>query len=294
MPKILAIGGTGMLGRPVVVTLIHDGFPVRVFTRGINRARRHFGDRVEYATGDVGDIDSLRRAMDGCEFVYVNLKGGPTRADYIRVEGAGARNIYAAAKDAGVKKLVQISEARADEKHTFFIVEKVKVEAEKALKSSGLNHVVLKPTWFCESLPLTLGGGKATLVGSGKSSFHFLSSADYATIVSECFKTGTADGKSLVIFGPELMSLRDALTKFLSIAYPDVKISRIPLFMAKIAAAFSFNKQLRSIVNLMAFFDKNDDSGIVGSPDEADRLFGRSPTTVEDYARMYRKIVKGN
>lgn len=293
MPKILAVGGSGMLGRPVVVTLLNEGFSVRVFTRDINRTRRRLEDKVEYASGDVGDVDSLRRAMDGCDFVYVNLKGGPTKADYIRVEETGAKNVYTAAKDAGIKKLVQISEARADEKHTFFVVEKVKVEAEKALKSSGLNHIILKPTWFCESLPLTLGGGKATLVGSGKSVFHFLSSADYAAIVSECFKTDKADGKSLVIFGPEPMTLRDALMKFLSIAYPDVKISRVPLFMAKIAAAFSFNKQLRSIVNLMAFFDKNDDSGIVGSPDEADRLFGRSPTTVEEYAQMYRKIVKG-
>lgn len=293
MPKILAVGGSGMLGRPVVVTLINNGFPVRVFTTNINRARRHFADRVEYVSGDVGDIDSLRHAMEGCDFVYVNLKGGPTKPDFIRVEEAGSKNIYTAARDVGIKKLVQISEARADEKHTFFIVEKVKVEAEKALKSSGLNYVILKPTWFCESLPLALGNGKATLIGSGKSSFHFLSSADYAAIVSRCFETDKADGKSLVIFGPEPMSLNDALAKFLSIAYPDVKVNRIPLFMARIAAAFSFNKNLRSVVNLMAFFDKYDDSGIVGSPAEADGLFGRSPTTVEEYARMYRKIVKG-
>jgi uncharacterized protein YbjT (DUF2867 family) len=293
MPKVLAVGGTGMLGRPVVVTLINDGFAVRVFSTDTNRARRHFGDNVEYASGNVGDVDSLRRAMEGCDFVYVNLKGGPTNADFIRVEETGAKNVYAAAKAAGTKKLIQISEARADDKHAFFIVEKVKVEAEKALKSSGLNHVLLKPTWFCESLPLMLGHEKATLVGSGKSTFHFLSSADYAEIVSKCFATDQADGKSLVIFGPESMSLREALERFLSIAYPDVKISRVPLFMARLAAAFSFNKDLRSIVNLMAFFDKNDDSGIVGSPAEADRLFGRSPTTVEEYARMYRKIVKG-
>jgi len=294
MPKVLAIGGTGMLGRPVVVTLINDGFPVRVFTRDIDRARRHFGDRAEYVEGDVADVDSLRRAMDGCDFVHVNLKGGPTKADYIRVEEIGAKNIYAAAKDTGIKKLVQISEARADERHTFFVVEKVKVESEKALKSSGLNYIILKPTWFCESLPLTLGGGKATLVGSGKAKFHFLSSADYAAIVSECFQTDKADGKNLVLFGPELVSLRDALNTFLSIAYPGVKISRIPLFMAKIAAAFSFNKQLRSIVNLMVFFNKHDDSGIVGDPAEADRIFGRSPTTVDEYSRMYRKIIKGH
>lgn len=296
MAKILAIGGTGMLGRPVVVTLLHDKFDVRVLTTNPDRAKRQFpnhADRIEFVPGDVTDRQSLLRGMQGCDYVYVNLKGGPTKEDYIRIELDGAKNIYSAAKEAGIKKLVQISEARADEAHSFFIVERVKVEAEKALKASGLNHVVLKPTWFCESLPLTLSGGKATLIGSGKASFHFLASADYADIVSQCFQSDKADGKSLVIFGPERLSLREALRKFLSIAYPDAQISRLPIWVVKLAAMFSFNKNLKSIVDLMVFFNNNDDSKVAGDPAEADALFGRSATTVEEYSKMIRKIVKG-
>jgi len=296
MPKVLAIGGTGMLGRPVVVTLVHDNFDVRVLTTNPERARRKFpnhADKMEFVQGDVTRRESILQAMEGCEYAYVNLKGGPANRDYIRIELEGAKNIYSAAREAGVHKLVQISEARADEKHSFFIAEKVKVESEKALKASGLNHVVLKPTWFCESLPLTLSRGKATLIGSGKASFHFLASADYAEIVSQCFQSNKADGKSLVIFGPERLSMREALQQFLSIAYPDTKISRLPIWMAKLAAMFSFNKNLKSIVNLMAFFNNNDDSKVAGDPAEADALFGRSTTTVEEYARMIRKIVKG-
>ena len=87
--------------------------------------------------------------------------------------------------------------------------------------------------------------------------------------------------------------MREALQQFLSVAYPGTKISRLPIWVAKLAAMFSFNKNLKSIVNLMAFFDNNDDSNVAGDPAEADSLFGRSATTVEEYSKMIRKIVKG-
>jgi len=293
MPKVLVVGGTGMLGRPIVVRLFQEAFDIRVFTTNPDRARRYFGDKVEYAKGDVGVRESLRQAMEGCDYVYVNLKGGPTKDDYVRIEEEGSKNIYAAAKEMKIKKLIQISEARADEKHTFFIAHKVKVAAEKALKASGLTYTVLKPTWFCESLPLTLQGNTATLVGPGKASFHFVAVADYARIVSECFKTDKADNKSLVIFGPEKLTLEEALARFLKIVYPDYQIKRLPIWLARLAAAFSFNKRLRALVNLMVFFNKNDDSEVSGDPKEIERLFESCTITVDEYAGMYRKIVKG-
>jgi len=293
MDKVLVVGGTGMLGRPVAVRLLSDGFAVRIFTGHPDRARRFFGDLVEYAAGDAGNRESLIRAMDGCDYVYVNLKGGPTKGDFLRVERDGSKNIYSAAKESGIKKVVQISEARADERHIHFIQHRAKVEAEKALAASGLTYIVLKPTWFCESIPLFIRGGKATLIGSGKVSFHFLAAADYAKMVSECFQSSKADNKSLVVFGPERVSLTDAMQIFLSIVHPGIKISRLPMWLARLSAAFSMNAKLRAVVNLMAFFDKNDDTTVAGDPSEADAIFGRSTTTVEEYARMYRQIVKG-
>ena len=293
MAKILVIGGTGMLGRPVVVHLVADGFAVRIFTTDLERAREYFGDRVEYAEGDVGDLDSLKTAMEGCDAVYVNLKGGPDNDDYIRIEQEGSLNIYEAAIETNVDKIVQISEARADEKHRHFIPHRVKFEAEKALVTSGLTYIILKPTWFCESLPLFLKDNKAVYIGSGRTSFHFIAAADYARIASLCFQSDLADNKILTIFGPEPMPIPEAMRRFLAICYPDTKIDQLPIWLARISLWFMRSNALKSAVNLMAFFDKNDDSDVATPPDEADRLFGRSVTTVEDWAKIYRKIVKG-
>ncbi|MEI7893913.1 MAG: NmrA family NAD(P)-binding protein, partial [Myxococcales bacterium] len=45
--SILVVGGTGMLGKPVVKRLTLDGHPVRVVTRQPDRARIALGKDVE-------------------------------------------------------------------------------------------------------------------------------------------------------------------------------------------------------------------------------------------------------
>lgn len=292
MNRILIVGGTGMLGRPVVNQLLTDGSPLRLLTTHPDKAKRLFGDRVEYAAGDVDDIDSLTSASAGCDAVYVSLKGGPTTADYIRVELNGALNIYAAAKSAGIRKIVQIGGANYTAKNARHILARTKSEAEQALIESRFTHVILRPSWFCESLPLLLQGNKAVFVGSGRRSFFFLSAADYARIVSRCFQSDIADNKALTIFGPEPMPIPEALRRFLAACYPDARVNHLSIWMAKAAAMISFNSGLKAAVDLMAFFDRHDDSDVEILPDEADRLFGRSRTTVEQWAQAYANLIR--
>ena len=48
-----------------------------------------------------------------------------------------------------------------------------------------------------------------------------------------------------------------------------------------------------ALVRMMAFFNRHDDAEADPGPEETDSIFGRGTTTVEEYAEMYRKIVKG-
>jgi len=293
MPKVLVFGGTGLLGRPVVYSLLQRKYEIRLFTSRKTVSEKVFGDKVEYAEGQVSDIDAIKKAIDGCDYIYISLKGGPTLADYERVELEGSKNIYTAAKNSGIKKIVQQSEARADEKHSKFIISRVKYEAQKALEDSGHNFIVLKPTWFCESLPLTIQANKAILIGSGQQSFFFLAAADFANIVGQCLATDKADRKALTIFGPEPMPVPEAMRRFLEIAHPDISIDHLPVWMARFISFFTVDKSLKMAIKMMAFYDKYGDDDVMVGPEEADRIFGRCPTTVEEWATVYRKVIKG-
>jgi uncharacterized protein YbjT (DUF2867 family) len=103
--KILVIGGTGMLGQPVVRQLTTDGFSVRVLARTPAKAATLFGSTVEVCAGDLDDAASIRSAMQGCTRVHVSIKGGPTPADFDRIEVRGTQAIAAAAKQTGVQHI---------------------------------------------------------------------------------------------------------------------------------------------------------------------------------------------
>ena len=74
MPKkVLVIGGTGMLGRPVVRRLKVDGFEVTVMSSHPDLAREKLGDSYTVIKGDVIDKESLKMAIDGQSMVHINL-----------------------------------------------------------------------------------------------------------------------------------------------------------------------------------------------------------------------------
>src|SRR5262245_45064647 len=71
--RILVVGGTGMLGQPVVCRLLSDGYSVRVLSRSPDRARALLGGACEVVSGDVDDAPTLEAALGGCAGVHVNL-----------------------------------------------------------------------------------------------------------------------------------------------------------------------------------------------------------------------------
>jgi uncharacterized protein YbjT (DUF2867 family) len=106
---ILVIGGTGMLGKPVAGQLKADGFKVRLLARNPEKARSLFGADYEIVKGDVGDPGSLRAALAGCDGVHISLKGGPTQADFERMDHIATRDIAQAAKETGVGRVTILS-----------------------------------------------------------------------------------------------------------------------------------------------------------------------------------------
>jgi putative NADH-flavin reductase len=72
MQKILFIGASGMLGKPVALELMRAGFPVTLLARDIEKMKKFFPN-ASVVKGDVFDISSLEAAMAGHEIVYANL-----------------------------------------------------------------------------------------------------------------------------------------------------------------------------------------------------------------------------
>ncbi len=145
--KVLVTGGTGFIGPYVVQRLVDDGHAVRVLehTAG-SSAGLPSQDAVE---GSMTDAESLRRAAEGQEVVVhlvAILSGKP--ADFQRVMEQGTRDLLAAARGAGVQRLVLMSALGIDEQTKDLVpYYRAKWTMEQDVLASGLEHVIFRPSF---------------------------------------------------------------------------------------------------------------------------------------------------
>jgi uncharacterized protein YbjT (DUF2867 family) len=146
---ILVTGATGFIGPKIVHALRAEERDVRCLVRKPQRAETLKTWRCELVQGDVTDPASLRRAAAGCDAVVhlVSIITGP-RSDFERVMAQGTRNLVAAAKEAGVRRFVLMSALGAEEATRGLVPYYwAKLEMEEAVKASGLEHVIFRPSF---------------------------------------------------------------------------------------------------------------------------------------------------
>lgn len=116
--KVLVTGGAGFIGSHLVDGLLSRGAKVRVlddFSTGHRRNLEHCLERIDLLEGDIRDLQTCRRACEGVDFVFHQAALGSVPrsieepATSIAVNLAGTANVFAAARDAGIKRVVYAS-----------------------------------------------------------------------------------------------------------------------------------------------------------------------------------------
>jgi dihydroflavonol-4-reductase len=111
--RFLVTGATGKVGNAVARQLVERGDEVVAVVRNEAKARELLPEGVRLAHGDVTDPASLRAAAEGVEGVF-NCMGlfeqwFPDPGIFDRVNAEGARNVIAAAREAGARRAVHLS-----------------------------------------------------------------------------------------------------------------------------------------------------------------------------------------
>ena len=155
----LVTGATGYIGGRLVPPLLDRGYAVRALARNPDKlADAAWRDQVEVARGDLADPDSLSAAFDGIDVVYYLVHSMGTSKDFVAAEAESARNVVAAAKATGVKRLVYLGglhPSRADLSPHL----RSRVAVGEILLDSGIETVVLQA---------------GIVVGAGSASFEMM------------------------------------------------------------------------------------------------------------------------
>jgi uncharacterized protein YbjT (DUF2867 family) len=151
MQHILVTGGTGTLGRLVVVRLRDAGCKARV----LSRRSREGGEGIEYVRGDLATGEGIEAALEGAEIIV--HCAGSSKGDEDK-----ALNLVRAASRAGARHLVYISVVGADRVPVVSSVDRAmfgyfasKLAAERVVADSGLPWTTLRATQFHDLILMT-------------------------------------------------------------------------------------------------------------------------------------------
>lgn len=110
--RVLVTGGAGFIGSHVVEALLERGAAVRVLDN-LSLGRREWVDpRAEFVEGDIRDLQTCLAAVRGCEGVFHLAAMSRSAASMDAIELCtsanvlGTQNVLAAARAAGVRKVV--------------------------------------------------------------------------------------------------------------------------------------------------------------------------------------------
>jgi NADH dehydrogenase len=246
---VLVTGAAGFVGPHVVHTLRAQELPVRALVRNRARGSRLATWGAELVEGDVTDPSSLRAALAGVDTVVhlVSIIKG-ARGDFERVMAQGTRNLVAAAQEAGVRRIVLSSALGVDERTKdrvpYFAA---KWEMEKAVKASGLEYVIFRPSFIFGkdggALPtfvrLARFAPVTPIVGPGTQRLQPIWVEDVAAYYARALELPEASGRTFEIGGPDAPTWNefwDRLKRVLGSRRPSV---HLPFAVMRIQAALT-------------------------------------------------------
>lgn len=268
--KILVVGATGNIGRPLVAALVAKGEEVKAASRA--------GTPVDGAEGvvfDIADPATFGPALEGVDRAFVMLPTGSLAIKELLVPVIEA----AAARGAKVV-LLSVLGADADDEIPYR-------QAELALEREGTPWVVLRPNWFSDNFhtfwkPGIDHGVIALPAGEGKSSF--IDARDIAASAAAALTTDRFDGRAFDLTGPQALGYADAaaiLSTLLGkpVAYQAIDDDAFVAMLTGAGVPEAYGRFLASI------FYPVREGWTARVTDAVETLTGRPPRSVESYAK---------
>ena len=223
---ILVTGAAGFSGSRIIARLIQQGARPRAMVRSQESAKRRLppqGYEIVYA--DTTRPETLRPALAGietvihCAFLTADRKPGPG-VTYFETNTTGTRNLVAAAREVGVKRIVTLGGlgTRQGKRGSYM---ETRFLADQAVKNSGLDWAILGPS-------IQFGAGAAffrgladlitstplvtPVIGSGNLRFQPVWVEDVVTcLLAMVNEPGKYEGQFIEIGGPEIYTYNEIL-----------------------------------------------------------------------------------
>ena len=275
MPKILILGATGHVGRPLVKELIVRGESVKAASRA--------GQPVEGAEGVAFDVakPDFDMLFAGVDRLFLLLPTG-----YVDSKGLLMPIVNAAAVRKVKIVFMSVFGVDADDSIPYR-------QVEIAVEKSSVPFVILRPNWFADNFHIFWkhgidNGQIAVPAAEGKSSF--IDTRDIAASAAAALTTSRFDGKAFNLTGPAALSYGEAaavLSEVLrrKIAYQPVDGAAFTAMLTGAGVPADYAGFLTMI------FHPVREGWTARVTEDVKTLTGRAPHSLQDYATFNRSAL---
>lgn len=275
--KVLVTGGTGFTGSRLIPLLLQNGIEVRALTRLTSDRSPLSTLRVEWATGDLSNPETLTSALRGVDALVNIASLGFGHAD----------SILRSAKEAGVKRGIFISttaiftQLNAGSKS-------IRLAAEEAIQASGLDYTILRPTMIYGSkrdrnmwrlIRLLRVTPILPIFGDGESLQQPIFVDDVAQAVLLVLQNKITIGKSYNIAGKAPLTYNQIIDTVANVLGKRVWKLHLPYMPIVGTLQFTERIKLRLPIKAEQVLRLNEDKAF--SYEDAQRDFGFSPRSFE-------------
>lgn len=249
---VTVFGGSGFVGRHVVRALARRGYRVRAAVRRPDLAGhlQPMGavGQIHAVQANVRYPDSVIAATAGADavvnLVAVMMRSGAQTLDAVNV--AGARAIAAAARQAGVARLVHVSVIGADPR-SLGAYGRSKAQGEAAVLEQFPDAVILRPSiifgpedeFFNRFADMARKAPLLPLIG-GRTRFQPVYVGDVAEAVAVAAEGRARPGAVYELGGPEVQTFRKLLDRTQAWAGRRRRYLPVPFWLAKLGAALTW------------------------------------------------------
>jgi len=258
--SLLIIGGTGTLGRQIVLQALTKGYQVRCLVRNFRKANflKEWG--VELVYGDLTKPETIPPCLKGITAIIDASTSRPDDFDSLKtVDWEGKLYLIEAAKAANIERLIFFS-AQNVEQFTNIPLMKLKYRIEQKLKESQIPYTIFRLTGFYQGLieqyAIPILENLPIWVTNENMYVAYMDTQDIAKFCLRALQLPKTENQIFSLNGLKGWLSSEIITLCEQLAGQSAKVQRIPSFLLKLLTNFfGFFEWGQNISDRLAFVE---------------------------------------
>jgi uncharacterized protein YbjT (DUF2867 family) len=294
--SLLIIGGTGTLGRQIVLQALTKGYQVRCLVRNFRKASflKEWGAELVY--GDLTRPETIPPCLKGITAVIDASTSRATELDSLKkVDWEGKLCLLEAAKIANIQRFIFFS-AQNVERFENIPLMKVKNGIEIKLKESGIPYIIFRLTGFYQGLieqyAIPILENLPIWVTNENTYISYMDTQDIAKFCLRSLQIPQAKDQVFFLSGSKGWASSEIITLCEQLAGQEAKVQKVPLFVLKLFSQFfGFFEWGQNISDRLAFAEiLNTENNFSNSTFKLYKMFKIDPSELiqlDDYFLEY-------